>query len=185
MKARTWIALLAGAALSGLQLQAVTPDKFVRYVEATGSQYVDTGIVGRYGTKTECKVEWMAFSDSSFLACGDWSGNKRFFLCHCSNASGQMFLGYRTGNNVHKDYDLLFEKRRVYTYTTDISALDGDGNATVTVTIWEDKSRSCSVLGGLAEGGRHRRRHQSADDRCQSGYCRRYEYHAEPIRLRI
>ena len=135
MKAKTWLALIGGIALFGSQSTAETPDKFLRYVEATGSQYVDTGIVGRYGTKAECKVEWMAFSDSSFLACGDWSGNKRFFLCHCSDASGQMFLGYRTKNNVHKDYDLLFEKKRVYTYTTDISALDGDGNATATVTI--------------------------------------------------
>ncbi len=134
MKANTLLAII-GALAVGADLFAETPDKFVRYVEATGSQYVDTGIVGRYGTKAECKVEWMNFADSSFLACGDWVGDKRFFLCHCSNASGQMFLGYRTKNNVHKEYDLLFEKKRVYTYTTDISALDGDGNATATVTI--------------------------------------------------
>ena len=140
MKAQTLLALIGGAACVGTTLFAAptpenTPDKFVRYVEATGSQYVNTGIVGRYNTKAECKVEWMAFSDSAFLACGDWTGDKRFFLCHCSNTSGQMFLGYRTKNNVHKEYDLLFEKKRVYTYTTDISALDGDGNATATVTI--------------------------------------------------
>ena len=134
MKANTLLAII-GALAVGANLFAETPDKFVRYVEATGSQYVDTGIVGRYGTKAECKVEWMNFADSSFLACGDWSGDKRFFLCHCSNTSGQMFLGYRTKNNVHKEYDLLFEKKRVYTYTTDISALDGDGDATATVTI--------------------------------------------------
>lgn len=139
MKANTLLAII-GALVVGANLFAAptpenTPDKFVRYVEATGSQYVDTGIVGRYNTKAECKVEWMAFSDSAFLACGDWTGDKRFFLCHCSNTSGQMFLGYRTKNNVHKEYDLLFEKKRVYTYTTDISALDGDGNATATVTI--------------------------------------------------
>ena len=35
---------------------AEQPDKWVRYVEATGSQYVDTGIIGRWNTKAECKV---------------------------------------------------------------------------------------------------------------------------------
>ena len=32
--------LIAGMAI------AETPDKFVRYVESTGSQYVDTGVTG-------------------------------------------------------------------------------------------------------------------------------------------
>ena len=35
------------------------PDKWVRYVEATGSQYVDTGVQARWGTKAEMKVEWL------------------------------------------------------------------------------------------------------------------------------
>ena len=35
-------------AIAALSASAVdVPDKWVRYVEATGSQYVDTGIVGR------------------------------------------------------------------------------------------------------------------------------------------
>ncbi len=141
MKARTLLALVGGVALSISMAMAETPDKFVRYVEATGSQYVDTGIVGRYGTKAECKVEWMELGDKAFLDCGDWSNNTRFFMCHCSSASGNMFLGYRTGVKVHKTYDdlktydLLFETKRVYTYTTDISAPDGDDNTTATITI--------------------------------------------------
>lgn len=114
---------------------AVQPDKFVRYVEATGSQYIDTGVVGRYGTKAECKVEWMAFGDKAFLDCGDWSNNTRFFMCHCSSDAGNMFVGYRTGTKVHKTYDLLFETKRVYTYTADFSAPDGDNNSTATITI--------------------------------------------------
>ena len=100
MKAKTWLALIGGIALFGSQATAETPDKFLRYVEATGTQYVDTGIVGRYNTKAECKVEWMAFSDTAFLDCGDWSDNTRFFMCHCSTTSGNMFAGYRTGSRV-------------------------------------------------------------------------------------
>ena len=126
------LALLATATSAVLAEQ---PDKFVPYVEATGSQYVDTGITGRYGTKAECKVAWLELNDRAFLDCGDWSNNTRFFMCHCSSTSGQMFVGYRTGTNVHKTYDLLFETKRVYTYTVDVSAPDGDNNSTVTVTI--------------------------------------------------
>ena len=40
--------------------------KWVRYVEATGSQYVDTGVRARWGTKAEMKVEWTVFADTSF-----------------------------------------------------------------------------------------------------------------------
>ena len=140
MKTRTLLALMGalfvGATLFATPTAENTPDKFVRYVEATGSQYVDTGIVGRYNTKAECKVEWMAFSDSAFLDCGDWSDNTRFFMCHCSTTSGNMFAGYRTGTKVTKDgVDLLFEKKRVYTYTSDYSAPDGSNNSTNTVYI--------------------------------------------------
>lgn len=145
MKARTLLAFTGALACVCATLFAAptpenTPDKFVRYVEATGSQYVDTGIVGRYNTKAECKVEWMAFSDSAFLDCGDWSDNTRFFMCHCSTASGNMFAGYRTGSKVTYDgSDLLFEKKRVYTYTSDYSAPDGSNNSTNTVYIDETK----------------------------------------------
>ncbi|MBQ8126409.1 MAG: hypothetical protein IJ173_11125 [Kiritimatiellae bacterium] len=145
MKARTLLAFTGALACVCATLFAAptpenTPDKFVRYVEATGSQYVDTGIVGRYNTKAECKVEWMNFTDSAFLACGDWSDNTRFFMCHCSTASGNMFAGYRTGSKVTYDgSDLLFEKKRVYTYTSDYSAPDGSNNSTNTVYIDETK----------------------------------------------
>ena len=36
---------------------AEQPDKWVRYVESTGSQWVDTGVIGRPNTKIEAKVE--------------------------------------------------------------------------------------------------------------------------------
>ena len=130
------LTVLAAISLPATRASAVTPDKFVRYVEATGAQWVDTGIKGRSGTKAECKVEWMAFSDSAFLDCGDWSNNTRFFMCHCSTATGNMFAGYRTGSKVtYNGNELLFEKKRVYTYTSDYSAPDGANNSTNTITI--------------------------------------------------
>ena len=134
MKANTLLAII-GALAVGANVFAETPDKFVRYVEATGAQYVDTGIVGRHGTKAECKVEWMNLSDSAFLASGYWSNNTRFYACWCSSASGNMFTAQRTGDKVNNGQDLLFEKKRVYTYTTDFSAADGNNMSTNTVTI--------------------------------------------------
>jgi len=129
------LAALAALALSAPRASAETPDKFVRYVEATGSQWVDTGIVGRPGIKTECKVEWMNLADTAFLASGYYSGNRRFYACWCSSTSGNMFTAQGTGDKVNNGQDLLFEKNRVYTYTTDFSAVDGNNMSTNTVTI--------------------------------------------------
>ena len=52
----------AAAGITGTAF-AEQPDKWVRYVEATGSQYVDTGVQAWWGTKAEMKVEWIAFAD--------------------------------------------------------------------------------------------------------------------------
>ena len=135
MKKIAKIALACVVAVAGLHSKAEKPDKFVRYVEATGSQYVDTGIVGRHGTKTECKVEWMNLADTAFLASGYWSDNTRFYACWCSSASGNMFTAQGKGDKVNNGQDLLFEKKRVYTYTTDFSAPDENKYSTNTVTI--------------------------------------------------
>jgi len=130
------LAVLAAVVLPASRASAVTPDKFVRYVEATGSQWIDTGVIGRHGTKAECKVEWMDFSDSAFLACGDWSVNKRFFMCYCRNASGNMMTAQGTGDNVHyNNNDLLFEKKRIYTYVSESTVADGGNMSTNIVTI--------------------------------------------------
>ncbi len=135
MKKIAIIALAGIAAFAGLHLKAETPDKFVRYVEATGSQYVDTGITGRYNTKTECKVEWMNLADTAFLASGYWSDNTRFYACWCSSPAGNMFTAQGKGDKVNNGQDLLFEKKRVYTYTTDFSAPDENEYSTNTVAI--------------------------------------------------
>ena len=135
MKAKTWLALIGGIALFGSQATAETPDKFLRYVEATGAQYVDTGIVGRYGTKAECKVEWMAFSDSSFLASRTGWGDSRLYFCYCLNASGNMYTAQGKGENVNNGQDLRFEKNRIYNYVSEFSAVDGNNMSTNTITI--------------------------------------------------
>lgn len=139
MKTKTLLALMGalfvGATLFAAPTPENTPDKFVRYVEATGSQYVDTGIVGRYNTKAECKVEWMNFSDSSFLASRTGWGDSRLYFCYCLNDSGNMYTAQGKGENVNNGQDLRFEKNRIYTYVSDFSVVDGNSMSTNTITI--------------------------------------------------
>ena len=140
MKARTLLAFTGSFACVCATLFAAptpenTPDKFVRYVEATGAQYVDTGIIGRYNTKAECKVEWMDFSDSSFLASRTGWGDSRLYFCYCLNASGNMYTAQGKGENVNNGQDLRFEKNRIYTYVSDFSVVDGNNMSTNTITI--------------------------------------------------
>lgn len=115
------------------------PDMFVRYVEATGLQYIDTGVAALPDTKAECKVEWLELGDTSFLACrkndtgSDAEKNTRYYGCHSYN--GKMFPAYGIGSVIpytHKNHDrsdgstitvdnLLFEANRIYTYTAEFS----------------------------------------------------------------
>ncbi len=144
--------ILAMVFLSAPRASAVTPDKFVRYVESTGSQWVDTGVVGRYGTKAECKIAWLELNDRAFLDCGDWSDNTRFFMCHCSTTSGNMFSGYRTGVTVNNGRNLLFQTKRIYTYTSDFSAPDPGDNSS-TNTIYVDGSKVFSRVSTALDTG--------------------------------
>ena len=130
-------AALALALCVGAAAFAETPDKWVSYVEATGSQWVDTGINGRWNTKIEAKVEWMEFSDSSFLAARSevYPGNGRLYFCYCQNAEGNMFTAADTGEKViwNGNWECRWETNRVYTYTAEFSATNGEGQATNTI----------------------------------------------------
>lgn len=116
---------------------SVEPDEFVPYVEATGAQYVDTGIIGRSGTKIECQVEWLAFKDSAFVASGDYQKDTRFYACYCLNTSGEVFGALRKGSSFANGHgtNYVFELNRVYTYTSDFSAPAEDGSCTNTVMV--------------------------------------------------
>jgi hypothetical protein len=115
---------------------AERPDKFVRYVEATGDQFVDTEIIALPDTKAECKVEWMEFRDSAFLACKNASGDTRFYACYCLDSNGQMYPAVGTGSTIsYNGQTLRFEKKRVYTYTSEFSAKFSDASVTNTITV--------------------------------------------------
>ena len=116
---------------------AEQPDKWVNYVEATGSQWIDTGIIGRWNTKIEAKVEWMSLTDSGFVACGDYSTNQRFYLCYCLDSTGKAILSQGTNVIIKlgNGWETRFETNRVYNYTAEFSATNSAGQSTGKVWI--------------------------------------------------
>lgn len=116
---------------------AEQPDKWVRYVESTGSQWVDTGITGRWNTKIVAQVEWMSLDNSVFVGCGDWMNNTHLYFCYCHNHEGEITLSQGTDVTVqlNSGWNTRFEKSRIYNYTAMFSARDSAGQSTGTVEI--------------------------------------------------
>ena len=116
---------------------AEQPDKWVSYVESTGSQWVDTEIIGRPNTKIEAKVEWMNLADSAFVASRSDGGDTRCYMCYCNASPYQMLLSQR-GNTIVKlsnGWETRWEKNRVYNYAAAFSATNSAGESTGTVTV--------------------------------------------------
>jgi hypothetical protein len=143
MKPSRILALGLGVAMGLAALprtaSAEQPDKWVSYVESTGSQWVDTGIIGRPNTKIEAKVEWMDLADSAFVACGLWSNDTRFYMCYCNskNANYTMLLSQRVNvvAKLSNGWETRWEKNRVYNYTAAFSATNSAGQSTGTITV--------------------------------------------------
>ena len=90
------VALLAAICAAVVPSLADTPDAFVEYVESNGSQYVDTGIVGRCGTSADMTIQWMRLDlDASFLSSRTDGGNTRFILCSNSRKN-KYYVCHRT-----------------------------------------------------------------------------------------
>ncbi len=141
MKPSRILALGLGVAMGLAALpraaSAEQPDKWVRYVESAGSSWVDTGIIGRWNTRIEAKVEWMNLADSAFVACGYYSNNTRFYMCYCLNGNGEVNLAQRVNATVtlKSGWNTRFEKNRVYNYSAAFSATNSAGISTGTVAI--------------------------------------------------
>ncbi len=125
------LALVATAAL------AEQPDKWVRYVESAGNQWVDTGIIGRPNTKIEAKVEWMTLADSAFVSCGDWQNNTRFYACYCLDNLGKVIVSQGTNVIVKlsNGWETRWEKSRIYNVTTTYAATNAEGKCTASIAI--------------------------------------------------
>ena len=130
-------ALIAGAAF------ADQPDKFVRYVESTGNQYVDTGVRGRWNTRVEAQVEWLELGDMVVLGSGDWADNTRCFMIYCNNSYGNIAtaLGltptsYGRAAWVNDGtWTPWWQVNRIYDYSADFSATNAAGECVRKVAI--------------------------------------------------
>ena len=131
--------VLAACALTLAATTALAeqPDRWVRYVESQGSAWIDTGITGRPNTKIECQVEWMELADAAFVACGDYSANKRFYMCYSLNANGVLNMAQGTNATVKlkNGWETRFEKNRVYNYSATFSATNGAGMSSSTLNV--------------------------------------------------
>ena len=118
--------VLGGVFAACLAAGAETPDRFIRYAEATGVQAVDVGVRGRYGTKMEASIEWTALADMSILdARTDANTDSRIYLAH-SGGTGQIGVGYgkyysssRGSGNERRN--CLWELGRTYKVVTDFA----------------------------------------------------------------
>ena len=129
-------------ALGTLPLSAETPDKFVRYVEATGSQYVDTGVTGRWNTKIKAQFEWMNLADSGFVSAGSNGNNTRLYMCytykHGSESSENVMYTCAEGKLdeiFYKGSAARWEKNRIYDYVAELSATNSVGETTNKITV--------------------------------------------------
>ena len=75
------------------------PDHFIQYVESTGTQYIDTGIVGRPNTAMQAHVLWTTVSDTYFLASRTDGGNTRFCLYGCNTTHYMAHRTYQKGRD--------------------------------------------------------------------------------------
>ncbi|MBR0056362.1 MAG: hypothetical protein IJP66_03460, partial [Kiritimatiellae bacterium] len=132
MKLNT-LALAASFTALASFASAETPDKFVRYVESTGSQYVDTGVTGRWNTRVEAQVEWLEFKDSSLIGSRTSSSspnaNSRLYLCytyrHGSESSYNVIYTATNGVLAEVYYNSAaarWEANRIYDYSATLSA---------------------------------------------------------------
>jgi len=90
-----------GPSLIGPPLEAPTkPVRFCEYVGSTGTQYIDTGVEGRAGTKIEATLEWTnANGDRGVIGSRkDW-GDTRFYPIH---TNGDLCYGYGRFNHIGK-----------------------------------------------------------------------------------
>lgn len=139
---KSTLAAIAAAALAAANTIAETPDKFVRYVESTGSQWVDTGVTGRWNTRIDAQVEWMNFSDSAFFSAGDYTQNTRLYLCytyrHGSESSYNVIYTCAGGYLDEVFYNgsaARWEKNRIYDYSAELTATNGEGQTTAKIKV--------------------------------------------------
>ena len=100
--AAAFAALAVPTAVLAENVITAEPDAFLDYIEATGSQYIDTGVNAETGLKARIDFAWA----SGNISGNDWSlldaaidntvsdKRTRFLMCHLYGGGGKPFFGY-------------------------------------------------------------------------------------------
>ena len=92
------------------------PDKFLKYVTSTGEQYIDTGVVGRDGTKAEIDFKFNELGSSSIILLGadnsdPWGSNNKFYLLAYRSVNATITDGYK--NRYNQTFDATTDRCQV------------------------------------------------------------------------
>jgi hypothetical protein len=105
------------------------PDAFLEYIEATGTQYIDTGVNAETGLKARCDFAWA----SGTISGNDWSlldaaidstssdKRNRFLMCHLYGGGGKPYFGYGVKQRKNPSGSFAFVGGRRYEIVTDMS----------------------------------------------------------------
>ena len=127
----TAVAVAAMVTPSASRAETATeePDAFLEYIEATGTQYIDTGVNAETGLKARCDFAWA----SGTISGNDWSlldaaidstssdKRNRLLMCHLYGGGGKPFFGYGVKQRKNPDGSFAFVGGRRYEIVTDMS----------------------------------------------------------------
>ena len=130
-KGKLLVSLLGAFAMNVCLAETETaePDAFLEYIEATGSQYIDTGVNAETGLKARIDFSWasgnISGNDWSFLdaAIDNSDSNKRtrFLMCHLYGGGGKPFFGYGVKQRKNPDGSFPFAGGQRYEIVTDMT----------------------------------------------------------------
>jgi len=132
--------IAAAAALAAASAPAL-PDAFLDYVESTGSQYIDTGVVGKTDTRMVAEMEWVEKPSSQSTFCGAYDGST-YVVTPYTSAGESHQVGYaknsqyQVGGSGKPNPNVRFRVETTLeagSQSFNVRALDGSGyNATRT-----------------------------------------------------
>ena len=111
------------------ETETAEPDAFLEYIEATGTQYIDTGVNAETGLKARCDFSWA----SGTIKDNDWSlldaaidstssdKRNRFLMCHLYGGGGKPYFGYGIKQRKNPSGSFAFVGGRRYEIVTDMS----------------------------------------------------------------
>ena len=118
-------AALALAALAASQAARATtvvgtPDAYLDYIEATGTQYIDTGVNAETGLKArfDCAISSETQNDSSFLD-AKYGSNRRFMMIHSYGQKYYFAIG--DGDNAKRTGSATLPLDTRFEYVSDVT----------------------------------------------------------------